>query len=64
MMILIKYSYSKYGTEFDTHSAFSLSSANRFSENAIIFRVDNSSSVHASNKNNICQFLIKVQKMD
>ena len=54
MMILIKYSYSKYGTEFDIHSAFSLSSANRFGENAIIFRVDNSSSVHATNKNNIC----------
>ena len=44
-----KYGYSSYGTGFDRKSSFSFPSGG-FGQNAIIFGVDMSSSVHADNK--------------
>ena len=46
-----QYKYSGYGTGFDRHEEFSFGSRG-FGGNAIIFGVDLSSSVHASNKKN------------
>ena len=46
---LDKYSYSGYGSGVDLHSLF-LTSNFDFGENIIIFDVDNSSSIHANNK--------------
>ena len=45
-----KYSYSGCGIGFDARGTFSFSDANGFGKNAIIFEVDNSSSVHADNR--------------
>ena len=47
---LKKYSYSGYGTEFDSRSLFSIPKFD-WGNNAIIFEVDMSSSVHVNNKN-------------
>ena len=44
-----KYSYSGYGTGFDSCLLFSVSNFD-WSKNAIICRVDMNSSVHANNK--------------
>ena len=45
-----KCSYSRYGTELDSCSLFSIPHFN-WGENTIIFEVDMSSSVHIDNKN-------------
>ena len=45
-----KYSYSGYGIEFDSSSVFSIQNFD-WGKNIIIFGVDRSASVHASNKN-------------
>ena len=44
-----KYRYSRYGIEFDGKGAFSHTSGG-FGNNAIIFGIDMSSSVHVDNK--------------
>ena len=45
-----KYGYKDYGIGFDVCSQFSLQDCS-WGKNIIIFRVDNSSSVHVDNKN-------------
>ena len=44
-----KYSYSEYGIGFDTCGTFPLPDGSGLRKNAIIFGVDNTSSVHADN---------------
>ena len=58
-----KYKYSGYATGFDGKGAFSDPSG-RFGNNAIIFGVDLSSSVHVENKKKIFPFLVKVLQKD
>ena len=43
MMIVKKFFYSQYGTEFDARSNFSLSDGGGFGKNIITFGADNSS---------------------
>ena len=57
---LNKYSYSGYGTEFDSRSLFSIPNF-RWSKNAIIFGVDMTSSVHVNDKNKDILILGKLQ---
>ena len=47
-----EYSYSEYGIGFESHSLFSIPNLD-WGKKVIIFRVDNSSSVHIDNKKKI-----------
>ena len=58
-----KYKYSGYAIGFDGKGAFSDPSG-RFGNNAIIFGVDQSSSVHVENMKKIFSFLVKALHKD
>ena len=47
-----QYGYNSYGIWFDAHSQFPFSSG-EWDKNAVIFGIDNSSSVHADDRKHI-----------